>query len=329
MDYREIGKTGVEVSVISLGTWPMGGLVGGVIGEGANRKVDQGWSGSDDEQSIRTIRLAEDLGINFIHSSEAYGGGHAENIVGLALKGRSRDKFIIATKVRPLLQDDNPENARRRIREALEGSLRRLQTDYVDFHQLHTVPNADTIPAVMDEYVKLKQEGKVRHVAISTANIDGIRAVLAYGEVACIRVGHNMMNPIDPAVLAFTQQEGIGVVVLGAMASGILTGKWFGKLPEIDPMDKRTSMFSKPGTKAMFAKLKELEFLTQDGKRTMPQVAVRFVADTPGVTSVLNGAQRPEEIEENVRSMESPALTEEERATALVITAEANRLYQG
>ncbi len=269
MEYRRIGNTDIEVSVIGLGSWPMGGLVGGVIGE-SKKVVKQGWSGAIDEESIKTIRKAEELGVNFIHSSEIYGGGHAEAIIGQALRGR-RDRFILATKVRPLVEDSDPDNARRRIREALEGSLQRLQTDYVDIHQLHTVPNGNTIPAVMSEYRKLQQEGKVRYVAISSSDADGIRRLRGLGDLVAIMVGHDMMSPIKQETLQLAEEENLGVVVLGALASGFLSGRWFGRVPDIDPLDKRYDSFTSPGAVAALSKLKDMEFLTAEAIGPWPR----------------------------------------------------------
>ncbi len=327
MEYREIGNTGIRISVIGLGSWPMGGLIGGVLGE--SRKVQKaGWSGAVDEESIKTIRRAEELGINFIHSSEAYGGGHAESILGQALHDR-RDRFIIATKVRPIMEGTDPDAARRRIREALEGSLRRLQTDYVDMHQLHSFPNENTTAAVMDEYDKLKQEGKVRHVAISATDPDRIRNLKSYGDIVAMMFGYNMLSAATPQAFDLAKEQNIGTVILSSMASGVLSGKWFGKVPDIDPMDKRYAGFTSQEAIEALRILKDLEFLTQDGTRTMAQVAFRFILDTPGVTSILTGAVRPTEIEENVGALDTPPLTSDELTRIGEITTAANAIWRG
>lgn len=327
MEHREIGTTGIKVSVIGLGSWPMGGLVGGVIGE-SKRVQKAGWSGAIDEESIKTIRHAEELGINFVHSSEIYGGGHAEAILGQAIRDR-RDRFVIATKVRPIMEGTDPDAARQRIREALEGSLRRLQTDYVDMHQLHSFPNENTTAAVMDEYEKLKLEGKVRHVAISATDPDRIRHLKAHGEVVAMMFGYNMLSPAKPEAFELAKEENLGTIILSSLASGILSGKWFGKVPNVDPLDKRYSGFTSPEAVEALRILKELEFLTQNGRRTMAQVAFRFILDTPGLTSILTGALRPSEIEENVGALDTPSLTDDELARVVEITSAANAVWRG
>ena len=220
MEYREIGSTGIAVSVIGLGTWPMGGIDGGVIGE--SRKVKkQGWSGAVDEESIKTVRRAEELGVNFVHSSEAYGGGHAESVLGTALKGR-RDRFIVATKVRPIMESGDVPAARERIHEALEGSLRRLQTDYVDIHQLHSFPHEDTTAAVMEEYGKLREQGKVRHVAISATDPERIRELKGFGDLVAIMFAQSVMAPRRDDAFDLAAELNLGSVILSPLHAGVL-----------------------------------------------------------------------------------------------------------
>ena len=179
----------------------------------------------------------------------------------------------------------------------------------------------------MTEYRKLQQEGKVRYVVISSSNADGVRALKGHGDLVAIMVGHDMMSPIKRETLQLAEEENLGVVILGALASGFLSGRWFGKVSDIDPLDKRYDSFTSSAAVAALRKLKELEFLTAGGGRAMAQAAVRFVLDTPGVTSVLNGALRPGEIEQTVGALDVPPLTGDERSRALAIAAEANKLW--
>ena len=110
MEYRTLGKTGLKVSSVGVGCWQMGGLVG-----------DSGWTGTTDEESIATIHRAEELGVNLLDTAEGYGRGHSEEVIGRALEAGRRDRFIIATKVRPVTDDPDEEKARKRIVEACEN----------------------------------------------------------------------------------------------------------------------------------------------------------------------------------------------------------------
>jgi len=316
----------MKVSVIGLGTWPMGGIDGGVIGE-SKRVQKLGWSGAIDEESVKTVRQAEELGVNFMHSSEAYGGGHAETVLGKALKGR-RDKFIVATKVRPIMENGDVAAARKRIHEALEGSLRRLQTDYIDIHQLHSFPHEDTSAAVMEEYGKLQEQGKVRHVAISATDPERIRQLKGLGDLVAIMFGQNLMTRRNDGTFDLAEELNLGTVILSSLHAGVLAGQWFGRVPDIGPDDKRYANFTSPAAIKALQVLEELKFLTRGG-RTMAQAAFRYLIDMPGVTSILTGALRPDQIEENVGALETPPLTPEETKRALAITAEAAKVLQG
>ncbi len=162
MEYRTLGKTGLKVSVVGIGGWPLGGLIGGPVGNPRKPVRDEGWSGAVDEETVKMIRRAEEMGVNLIDSAEIYGDGHSEAIIGLATRGR-RDKWVLTSKVRGFYTDvaDIP-HTRKRITEACEGSLRRLQSDYIDLYMLHSRPHPDCLQAAMETLTQLKKEGKVR-----------------------------------------------------------------------------------------------------------------------------------------------------------------------
>ncbi len=154
MKYRTFGQTGLKVSEIGIGAFPISGVQQQADG------TRTGWTGTDEQQSIALIHRAEELGVNLIDSAESYGAGHSEEVVGQALQGR-RDKWIIATKVSPnsglnANDPDLPTQAKKRIVEAVEGSLKRLDTDYIDIYQLHAIPLEGAMPAVMEVLAKLR-----------------------------------------------------------------------------------------------------------------------------------------------------------------------------
>jgi len=333
MEYRILGKTGIKVSAIGLGSWPIGELIGGVIGESVKR-IPKGWAGAVDEESIRTIRRAEELGVNLLHSSKIYGGGHAESIVGLATRGR-RDKWVISTKVRGFYTDEaDIPHTRKRIIEACEGSLRRLQSDYIDLYMLHSRPHPETLQAAMETLTQLKREGKIRWSGVSTTAIDGIEGLkkaMNFGEVAGMVVGYNMVHRGSEAMLQFARDNNIGTMIASPLASGVLSGHWFDKLPELDPLDTRYRAFygDRARTETAFRKFSELHFLATGGKRTVAQAALRFIIDTPGVTAVIPGALRVAELEENAGAASVPPLTAEERAKGAAIAEEGDRIWRG
>ena len=144
MEKRRLGNTDIEVSTISLGCWPMGGWY---------------WGKTDDEESIRTVHKALELGINFFDNAPAYGSGYAEEVLGKALKGR-RQEAIIGTKASGGVSPD-------KLQEQLEASLKRLQTDCVDVYYVHWPHRSEPLSRTMEFFERLRQEGKIRAIGVS------------------------------------------------------------------------------------------------------------------------------------------------------------------
>ena len=307
MEYRILGKTGLKVSTVGVGCWQMGGLVG-----------DSGWTGTTDGESIATIHRAEDLGVNLLDTAEGYGQGHSEEVIGRALKDR-RDRYVLATKVRPRTDDPDEGKARQRILEACDGSLQRLQTDHIDLYQLHAIPHEQTMPVVMDTLAKLKQEGKIRWFGISTNDTDAVEKLLALGELATIQVGYNLLSRSGEAALRLAASENLGTLIRVPLASGALSGRYFNTRPQLDVKDRRRQRFTSDPAITTFQRLGELLFLTEGSQRTMVQAALRFILDTEGVTSVIPGAKSRTQLEENAGAAEVLPLTAQERLRACAI----------
>ena len=312
MEYRVLGKTGLRVSAVGLGCWQMA--------------ADGNWGTSTtDEESIATIHRAEELGVNLLDTSASYGGGHSEEVIGRALVGR-RSNFIVASKVQPVTDDPDTERARRKIIDICEGSLRRLQTDYIDIYQLHRDPPESTMPIVMDTLADLKGQGKIRWIGSSTNDSRVIRQLLALGDLAVVQIGYNLINRGGESTLALAKAEDLGTLIRMPLASGALTGKYFNVTPQLDDGDARSSRFTGGRSFAAFRRLSDLLFLTQGGRRTMIQAALRFVLDTEGVTSVIPGAKDRQQLEENVGAANVPPLSAEERSTAIAIAGEVGSM---
>lgn len=312
MEYATLGKTGLRVSRVGIGCWQM-----------AN---DGSWGGgASDEESIATIHHAETLGINLLDTSASYGNGHSEVVIGRALKDR-RDKYIVATKVKPLPGAPGDDAARQEIVDILEGSLKRLQSDYVDILQLHRDPDDPTMAVVMDTLADLKRQGKVRWYGISANNTQLIRQLQALGELSVVQVGYNMINRGGESTLALAQAENLGTLIRMPLASGALAGKYFHKGPELTEDDVRKSRFESWRGVAALQRLSELRFLTEGGRRTMVQAALRFILDTNGVTSVIPGAKDRKQLEENAGAANVPSLSPEERSRAMLIAGEVGSI---
>lgn len=308
MEFRVLGKTGLEVSTVGVGCWQMGGLAGS----------DSGWTGTTDEESIATIQLAKEIGINLLDTAEGYGRGHSEELIGEATQG-IRDHFVIATKVRPITDDPDEDRAKQRIIEACEGSLKRLRTDRIDVYQLHAIPEESTMPVVMDTLAELKKQGKIRWFGISTDDANAVQKLLALGDLATVQARFNIRDRSGEAALKLSQKENLGTFIRGPLDSGALSGKYFNTRPDLDNKDRRLDRFTSEKAVRTFATLSELLFLTEGTDRTMVQAALRFVLDTEGVTAVIPGAKSRAQLESNAGAMGVAPLTEEERARAIEI----------
>ena len=256
MEYRTLGKTGLQVSAVGIGSWQMA------------RDGSWGTDGSD-EESIATIHHAETLGINLLDTAASYGRGASEEVVGRALQGR-RDRYIVATKVKPATASGtDEETAWRGIVEICEASLKRLQTDYIDVLQLHRDPPASAMPAVMNTLSDLKGQGKIRWGGISSNNTKVISQLQKLGELAGVQVGYNLINRGGESALVQAQTENLGTLVRMPMASGALTGKYFEEQDQLTGEDLRKGRFMTERGAIALDRLSELLFLTEGDRRTM------------------------------------------------------------
>ncbi len=312
MKYRTLGRTGLEVSEVGLGAYPI---------SGRERRADGRvvvWSGTSDAESVALIHRCEELGVNLIDSAEGYGAGHSEELVGQALKGR-RDKWIVATKVQPNIDKNDEQAVHNRIIQACENSLKRMQTDFIDIYQLHAIPRAWAMPIVMTALEKLQREGKIRWYGISTNNREAIDKLRALGPIDVLQVGYNLLERSADELLHWAKKERVATLIRVPLAKGQLTGKYFGQNAEEMPQnDLRYERFQRPEVQEGLKKLPGLLFL-QTAQRTMAQAALRFVLDHPGVSCVIAGAKNRQQVEDNAATSEMAALTQKEVDRALHI----------
>ena len=223
MEYRTFGATGLRVSAIGLGAFPLSGM---------RQQPDGrmlGWTGTDDREAVALIHRGEELGVNLIDTAESYGAGHSEIITGKALAGR-RDRWIVATKVSPFTRPApnmgsagsplTAATARQRIMEACEGSLRRLGMDHIDLYQLHAIPAAPAMPDVMEALATLREQGKVRWYGISTNDHAAIKQLRTLGPIDVLQIGYNLLEREADALLHWCREERIGTLIPRAVGQG-------------------------------------------------------------------------------------------------------------
>ncbi|MDH6216597.1 aldo/keto reductase [Streptomyces pseudovenezuelae] len=311
---RTLGRSGIEVSALGFGCWAIGGEWQGPDGQ------PLGWGKVDDDESVRAIRRALDLGVTYFDTADTYGAGHSERVLGRAL-GKRRDDVVVATKwgnvfdeeTRTLTGgDDSPEYARR----ALTASLERLGTDHVDLYQLH-LSDADPRRAaeLRDQCEEFVREGLIRAYAWSTDD-PARAAVFAQGE-HCAAVQHtlNVLNDA-PEMLALCEESGLASVNRSPLAMGLLTGKQrAGRTLEAGDIRNTPPAWMtgfKQGAGAdedWVARVDALrDILTSEG-RTPAQGALAWIWARSPQTIPIPGFRSVEQAEQNAGAIEKGPLT--------------------
>ena len=290
---RKLGYTDLQLTTIGLGTWAIGG-----------GNWQHGWGAQEDGESVAAIRHALDLGINWIDTAAAYGLGHAEEIVGRALKGR-RDEVIIATKCGIVWDDPRAGTVYHRlkawsVRQEAESSLRRLGVDVIDLYQIHW-PNPDAdVEEAWTEIARLIEEGKVRYGGISNFSAGQIKRAHAIHPVASLQPPYNLLDRnVEQELLSFCAANNIGVVAYSPMASGLLTGKYTQEtISALDSRDwrRRGAHFLEPELTANLALLDGIKSIAKRHGRSPGELAVAWVLRRPEVTSAIVGTRMPAQI---------------------------------
>jgi aryl-alcohol dehydrogenase-like predicted oxidoreductase len=288
MKYKILGKTGLNVGTVGLGTMVHAGHFGPM----------------KDEESLSAIDAALDLGVNFIDTSDAYGAGYAETLLGNALKGR-RDKVIIATKGGNVMTGPNrgkriftPEY----IDGVLHESLKRLQTDYIDLYQLHN-PTVDVIERgeVWEVLERRKKEGKIRHYGVSINTMEEGIAAVKDGLSDTIQTEYNLLAQ-EPAEAFFSlaQAANIGIIARLPLKRGILTGKMTAADEQrFQGEDVRARSFKGEAFRKELAKAEQLRFLVHGPIQSLVQAAIAFCVAHPAVSITIPGARNAAQMREN------------------------------
>ncbi len=296
MKYNKIPNADFSISCIGLGTWVFG---------------HEGWGKVKKEECQEALSSAIDLGINFIDTAPIYGDGLAERIVGQIIKDK-RHQLIVATKCGLIKEDKKVIHNLKgeSVNEEIEGSLRRLRTDYIDIYQIHWpdphVPLEETFQALN----LLKKEGKVRHIGVSNFSVDLLKKVNQLTELITLQSQYSLLErSLEREILPYCRQGQIGVLSYGALGGGLLTGKYTTQ-PQFKNSDVR-SFFYKFYTEQQFPKIqKRLEQLKQINK-PLNQIAINWVRQQPGITSVIVGCRNKRQVEDNISSI-TRDLSEEE-----------------
>ncbi|GAB46936.1 aldo/keto reductase family protein [Mobilicoccus pelagius] len=298
MEFRYLGDSGLKISEITYGNWLTHG------------------SQIENEQAQRCVRKALDLGISTFDTADVYANTKAETVLGEALKGERRESLEIFTKVYwptgPAGHNDCGLS-RKHIMESIDGSLRRLQTDYVDLYQAHRYDAETPLEETMQAFADVVRAGKALYIGVSEWTADQIRAGHALAKDLGVRLVSSqpqysmLWRVIEDEVVPTCEELGLSQIVWSPMAQGVLSGKY---KPGQQPAEGTRAAHSEVGGSMgdfmqddILAAVQKLVPIAADAGLSMPSLAIAWVLQNDNVTAALVGASRPEQLEENVKAV--------------------------
>jgi aryl-alcohol dehydrogenase-like predicted oxidoreductase len=301
MKYRSLGNTNIQISEIGFGAWGIGGMTPGPSSYGP----------TDDDVSCRALSCALDNGITFYDTSNAYGDGHSEHLIGKVFSNE-RERVIIATKVGLIKYGVPLDFSVQAMVTSLNQSLQRLKTDYIDLLQLHNPPpdvieNGDEILECLD---RLKQEGKVRAFGVSAQTPEHGLLAIKHLKPASLQVNFNMLDrrALDCGLMSLAQDTKTSLIARTPLSFGFLSGE-IAMNTKFESWDHRSRWPQEQVNTWVSGAEALLNCMENKSTQTKPQFAMRFGLSFPQVSAVIPGMMTEEEVLENIRASELGSLT--------------------
>ncbi len=300
MEFRHLGNSGLQISEITYGNWLTHG------------------SQVENDVATQCVRAALDAGITSFDTADAYANGKAEEVLGAALKGERRESLEVFTKVYwPVGPDPKGKNdtglSRKHILEGIDGSLRRLQMDYVDLYQAHRYDSFTPLEETMQAFADVVRAGKALYIGVSEWSAEQIRAghqlaqELGVGLVSSQPQYSMLWRVIENEVVPTCEELGLGQIVWSPIAQGVLTGKY---QPGQDAPEGSRATDTKGGadmikrwmSDEVLTRVQQLQPIAREVDLSMAQLAVAWVLQNSNVSAAIVGASRPEQVAENVKA---------------------------
>jgi 1-deoxyxylulose-5-phosphate synthase len=296
LEYRTVGRSGLKVSRMTLGTNNFG-------------------RDADEATATKVIRKAVDLGINSVDTANVYTERKSEEIIGRAVHG-DRERFVLATKLGSEAGEWPNEAglSRKNVLWQLSESLRLLRTDHLDIYYMHRFDPVTPLDETMKTLDQAVRDGRVRYLACSNFTVENMRAVnevserLGLERIIALQPPYNLLNrESEKELFPFCQANGLGAVTYSALAGGFLTGKYREGVPA--PAGTRGANYprfwGRMNKPMNYATVEKFRALAEVAKMPLSQLALNWIAKNPAVTSMIVGASRPDQVEENVRQLET------------------------
>lgn len=298
---REIGTSGIQASVVGLGTWAIGGWM---------------WGGTDEAKSIDAIHASVDAGITLIDTAPAYGQGVAEDIVGIALQGR-RDKVVLATKCGLVWHTQKGNHffdyegapvhrylGKDAIIYEVEQSLKRLKTDYIDHYITHWQDPTTPIEETMEALEALKAQGKIRSIGASNTSTDDIKAYVAAGQLDAVQEEYSMVKrDLEGETVPLCLDNNVSILSYSSLALGLLSGKM---TPDRqftgDDQRKDNPRFSLSNREMVERLMQAIDPVAETHGATRAQTIIAWTLSQPGITFSLCGARDASQAAENAEA---------------------------
>ncbi|RKY70873.1 MAG: aldo/keto reductase [Candidatus Latescibacterota bacterium] len=331
MQYRPLGASGIQASVVGFGAWAIGGWM---------------WGGTDETIAIKAIHAAMDAGINLIDTAPMYGFGLSEQIVGKAIAGR-RDRVVLATKCGLVWDGEHGDFffhsdwkhrtkgpskmkvygylAPASIRKEIERSLSYLGTDYIDLYQTHWHDSTTPIEDTMACLLKLKDEGKIRAIGVSNVTVEQLIKYRKIGVVDSDQELYSMLDrKIETGLLPYCRKHKIAMLAYSPLAQGLLTGK-VGPERKFAEGDQRNDSprFSVENRRKIAAMLDEFKPIAEGHSISLAQLAIAWTVSQPGMTHALCGARNPAQAIENAAAGDVVLSDEEQQVINQAIDVHA------
>jgi aryl-alcohol dehydrogenase-like predicted oxidoreductase len=295
MEYRMLGGSNLNVSVIGFGAWGIGG--------------SPFWSNEGDAVSARAIMKSYDLGVNFFDTAPVYGFGHSEELLGKTLKP-FRDKVVYATKCglrwdKKSLGSITKNATRKSILEEIDQSLKRLDTDYIDLYQVHWPDVKTSQDETMEALLEVQEKGKVKVIGVSNYSIEQMRAIMKIGKIESLQPDYSLLNrSIEKEVVPYCKEKKVGIIAYSPLASGLLTGK-YGKNSKFSDWRGKgiIGCFSGSQFEKNMEKVARLKAMGISIGKTCGQIATNWVVSQPHLTTALLGVKNEKQMEENIKGI--------------------------
>jgi aryl-alcohol dehydrogenase-like predicted oxidoreductase len=289
METRTLGRTGLQVPVVGFGSMTIGGIFGPV----------------DDAVSIQALHAAIDAGMRFIDTSDAYGAGRSERVIGRFLQERpDRDQIIICTKGGNNMVTGARNFAPEYIRGCVEGSLQRLGVEAIDLYLLHN-PSVQNLKAgdSFELLEKYQAEGRIKHWGVSLNTLEECELAVASGQPAVLQMEYNLLDQEADGVFAKASAAGVGVISRVPLKRGLLSGRIDEQTHFVEG-DRRRNILAPDKLPAMVARVKRIAEVVSNYGRPLAEVAVRFCVSNPNVSLTIPGIRTPEQARANAAASE-------------------------